>query len=96
MGIDYKKKYLKYKNKYLEAQKGGSEDADKISQNTADIEILRKSLEDTIKNNDKFFDRLEDQIAALTSSSISKAQNIARLEGKIIKLEDGVKKMDDR
>ena len=24
MGIDYKKKYLKYKNKYLEAQKGGS------------------------------------------------------------------------
>ena len=23
MGIDYKKKYLKYKNKYLEATKGG-------------------------------------------------------------------------
>ena len=44
MGIDYKKKYLKYKNKYLEAKKiyGGSYLKDEINSLVTDIQSFKK------------------------------------------------------
>tara|TARA_B100001564_G_scaffold247983_1_gene210499 strand:+ start:179 stop:664 length:486 start_codon:yes stop_codon:yes gene_type:complete len=49
MGIDYKKKYLKYKNKYLDAQKGGSGLSmveDKLSQIEEGINKMSKTFKD--------------------------------------------------
>ena len=70
MGIDYKKKYLKYKNKYLEAKKiyGGSYLKDEINSLVTDIQTLKNM--NVGENLDNLIDKCRkcenpEQVAAL-------------------------------